>query len=566
MIKSYLSKNIAVILITLLALLGIRTFFHAGYFPSHDGEWMVIRFSDFHRSLVDGQWPVRWGGRLNFGFGYPVFNFLYPGTFYLAEIFHVLKLNFVDSVKSLFIASYLLSGIFMYLFVKEWFGKAGGFVSAIIYLYTPYRFVDMYVRGSLGESVAFVFPPLIFLAITKLHNLSSKRVIWLEIGALSLLGLITTHNVIAYLFLPLIIAYAIFLHLKQRSRVHNFLLSFFWLLALGLGVSAFFWVPWFWDKQFTIFNQVIIADFKNNFPSILDLIKPSWGYGPSEPGKVNSMSFQLGSMNILIVTGNLMIIIVNIFQHLKKIRKEFANNQKNIFVPIFFTTVTLVAIFFMTRYSQVLWQFIPGLSLIQFPWRMLSVTTFASSFLAGYVIRKVSDNKRLQIMAIILIVFIAIVVNLPYTKPKEFLNRGEGYYFTNDDTTTVQNEYLPIWAKDLPQSRPEKKADVIQGNGIITNLMFKSNTASFVYKGENGLIILNTAFFPGWEAFINNKKQDIVIDKHGLITLPVARGISHIFVEFKETPMRKFADIISLVSLIGMAGTISILLIKRKLL
>ncbi len=156
------NKYLILIVLFIISLIGIVSFFHSGFFPSHDGEWMVVRFSDFHRSLADGQWPARWAGRLNFGFGYPVFNFLYPGTFYLTEIFHLLKLNFVNSVKATFIMSYLLSGIFMFLFARQWWGKWGGLAAAVLYLYTPYRFVDMYVRGSLGESVAFIFPPLIF--------------------------------------------------------------------------------------------------------------------------------------------------------------------------------------------------------------------------------------------------------------------------------------------------------------------------------------------------------------------------------------------------------------------
>ncbi len=547
MIKNYLHKYIVIIVIIFIGFLGVRAFFHAGYFPSHDGEWMVIRFSDFHRSLVDGQWPVRWAGRLNFGFGYPVFNFLYPGTFYLAEIFHLVKLNFVDSIKALFVTSYFLSGIFMYLFAKEWWGKWGGFVAAIIYLYSPYRFVDMYVRGSLGESVAFIFPPLIMLAITKIFR-KDYRWFWTGFGAIGLTGLITTHNVIAYLFLPIIFGFMMILFLQSHNRkllsVHCFLLS-----GLGLGASAFFWLPALWDKQFTIFDQVVIADFKNNFPSFLDLIKPSWGYGPSEPGKSFSMSFQIGVINLL------MLVLAISFTFWKK-------NHPDKKIAIFFITAMLIGVFLMTEHSQSVWQFIPGLSLIQFPWRILSITTFTSAILGGYL--TTYFKQKWTIMIGILIVVSTLVLNYSYTFPSKHIDRDEGYYATNDDTTTVQSEYMPVLAKGLPRSRAEKKVEIIKGSGTVTSLLSKSNSTHFTYEGENGVIKVNTAFFPGWEAFINSKKQDIVVDNNGLITLSTSSGKNVVSVLFKETPIRKLSDLISLVSIAGIFGLIFTFWATRK--
>ena len=75
----------ALILITFLTLIGLWPFFRPGYFESHDGEWMVIRFTAFHQTLAVGQFPVRFVDRLNNNYGYPVVNFLYPLPFYLCR-------------------------------------------------------------------------------------------------------------------------------------------------------------------------------------------------------------------------------------------------------------------------------------------------------------------------------------------------------------------------------------------------------------------------------------------------------------------------------------------------
>ena len=61
--------------------------FRHGFFITDDGDWMVIRLSAFYQSLADGQFPVRFLGRLYHNYGYPVSNFLYPGFLYVGSFF-----------------------------------------------------------------------------------------------------------------------------------------------------------------------------------------------------------------------------------------------------------------------------------------------------------------------------------------------------------------------------------------------------------------------------------------------------------------------------------------------
>src|SRR3972149_7699643 len=156
------------VLILVLSTIAVWPFFRRGFFESHDGEWMVIRFSAFHQTFAGGQFPVRSVDRLNNNYGYPVLNFLYPLPFYLAEIPKLLGFGFVDSIKIIFVASTFASAFAMYWALIQIFTKWAAFAGAIVYIFTPYRFVDLYVRGSLGEIVAFIFPPLILGAIFKI--------------------------------------------------------------------------------------------------------------------------------------------------------------------------------------------------------------------------------------------------------------------------------------------------------------------------------------------------------------------------------------------------------------
>src|SRR3990172_11337145 len=98
MVKKYLP----IVILLLLIIPSIWFLLLPGFFESDDGEWMVIRLSAFYQSLADGQFPVRFLGRLNNSYGYPVANFLYPGFLYIGSLVHFLGLSFVTSVKFVF--------------------------------------------------------------------------------------------------------------------------------------------------------------------------------------------------------------------------------------------------------------------------------------------------------------------------------------------------------------------------------------------------------------------------------------------------------------------------------
>ncbi|MEK7065711.1 MAG: hypothetical protein AAB961_01850, partial [Patescibacteria group bacterium] len=82
------------ILVILVSLFVLWPLLRSGFYISDDGEWMVIRLSAFYQSLAEGQFPVRFLGRLNYSYGYPVANFLYPGFLYIGSILRFIGFSF----------------------------------------------------------------------------------------------------------------------------------------------------------------------------------------------------------------------------------------------------------------------------------------------------------------------------------------------------------------------------------------------------------------------------------------------------------------------------------------
>jgi len=141
-----------------ISILPLTDLLHPGLPVTHDGQDHVARIANFYASLSEGSIVPRWAANLNWGYGHPILMFLYPMPSYVASFIHSVGFSFVDSTKLVFALAFVFSIVFMYVWVSSAWGKAAGLVAAVLYGFAPYRFVDLYVRGAIGEHMAFVFP------------------------------------------------------------------------------------------------------------------------------------------------------------------------------------------------------------------------------------------------------------------------------------------------------------------------------------------------------------------------------------------------------------------------
>ncbi len=209
-----------IFLVIIFSLIASFSLLHSGLPPTHDGEYHVVRFWQFDKVLRDGDFYPRWAPDLNSGLGIPLFSYIYPFPNYIASFLHIFGVSFIDAFKLNLFLAIIMAGIFFYLWTRHFFANLGAMVGAIFYLFSPYLFVDVYIRGSVGEVWALSFFPGFLWAITELL-LNEKRV-FLPISIIFLGLIIFSHNILAFLFFPFAISYSFIL----------ILISISWLLVI----------------------------------------------------------------------------------------------------------------------------------------------------------------------------------------------------------------------------------------------------------------------------------------------------------------------------------------------
>lgn len=530
-----MKARVTLVVLILLTLPTILPFFNSRFFYTQDYIF-IARLHQMSKALNDGQWPVRWAPDLRYG--EPIFNFYAPLPYYIGAIIHQIGFDFIWTSKILFILASLLSVFSMYILGKYLFGKRAGIFAAVLYTYAPYRAVDMYVRGSLSEAWAFIFFPLIFYTSLRVaESANFKNLVFL---GLSLAGLFLTHNVTTLMFLPFLLIWWIYLIVRRNKW--QIVLPLFLSSILGFGLAAFFLLPAIFEKDFIQTKYLIVGyfNFRAHFVAYKQFFSTFWGYGSSLWGPNDGLSFQVGLVNWIILA-------------CCTIAAIFSRKDKKFLILLSILGASLIlSLFLQHNKSAFVWEAIPLMAFIQFPWRFLGISIFIISLAGAALVPFLKD--KLIILYFILI-FTAIVSTISYFRPKDYVD--DSFFDKFMDTKSMHQgadltkDYLPIWVQSEGERFDSPRAE----KGEIKILNIKQKSTALFFSADvvsESIVELPIAYFPGWQVKANNQIiHQSLPSKMGLIRFELPKGSYQIEARFQDTPIRTAGNIITLFSLLS---------------
>lgn len=532
-IKAYLT----ILVFIFLAFLPVLPLFNPGLPVTHDGQDHVARIANFYLNLSEGNLIPRWAPNLNWGYGHPILEFLYPAPSYFASFFHFLGFSLVTSTKIIFGLGIILSGIFMFFWLKKFLSKEAAFFGSFLYIYAPYRFVDLNIRGAIGENFVFIWLPLVLFIIFKLFETKESK--YTAFAAIAFALMILSHNAISLMFMPFILFYSVYLLYLSKYR-KSLIINLLSLIILGFALSAFFWFPALLEGKYTLRDIVTKGGYLTNFVSFKNLIYGEWNYGIT-----GQFTVQLGIIHWLIFVISPMY-AVYLFRKKNKL-------WILIFGSFFYI---LSAIFLMLPVSSFIWKKLMILQNFQFPWRFLSATTFGTAVLGGLVFSFIP--KRLSKYLVVAFCLLILILSRDYFYPKAYQQKPESFYSGIWNSTTDTGESAPIWSVRFMEKRPKARLEVIDGNASIKELKRTSTYRKYqLIVNKPTLFAENTLYFPGWEIRANNVLVNIQFQNMnymGVMLFNLPKGTYITEVSYKETKLRLIADIISLVSITSLVG------------
>lgn len=509
-----------------------------------DGIQHIARLIGTDASIKEGQTEVM--SDFCNGFGYSWNLFYSPLTAFTPLIFRIFNCSYVDCIKLFMFVVTFLSGLTMYFFVNEVTkNKKMALIAGIVYMFSPYRYTDMYIRNALAELTSFIFIPMVFQGLYGVLKQKPKKEILLIIASILL---VLTHTIIT-----IYVAIICFIYLISQARklkIKNVRIKLIYSVIIILVITSFFWMPLLQVKnsaEYEVFKpgrmerqDVLIAlklDLENLFFT----------------KKTSNMIYEIGLFNIVALIGTPFVI--------KKIKNKYKGTDfYNFYI---FAIIGAIILLIMTLKVFPFEKLPETLRMLQFTFRLLEFTSFFIAFIVavnvGKLIKNIKSNHVIAVLIINMILSLFFINHLYYTN-----NLNEEWLIpavpVTEKTGRVHAgcasfEYLPTKAFENRSYIETRSNDVIVINGEaqITNTEKEKSKMSFnIDVNEEAELELPYIYYPGYTATVketNTKLETFETDK-GFVGIKVTKlSNTEIKVEYTGTTIMIISKVISILGI-----------------
>ena len=546
--KIFKNENFTNYIIILIVSIIISIPLTKGYIIGHDSDAHISRVMSTVISLKSHQiLPMISSNYVN-GLGYSWNLFYPPLTNYLAVILRVVCQSYTQSLNLLVFFSIIISGIFMYNFAQKVSkSKKVGLLSAVFYITIPYRISDIYVRYAMGEIVSFAFLPLVFNGLYSILEENGKRNYLLTIGAV---GLLLTHNITTLLVIIVCNIFVI-LHIdrfKKLQVIRDLLINAIFILL----IVACFYGPFVESKNAT--DYAVFGGFTNeetlskNAVSLWEiLIGKLYFKDEVEVGFRISVAIGLVTIIPLVLT--------------PFIYKKIEKSKRRMY--IISIVLILLTIFASSKYM--VWNFMPEIfKYIQFPYRLLIITSFLISIISAINLEKIFEKftyRKILIITIIALVYITPLlictkVDQNYDENKYYeIEKNENPYPGSKSDFSSTYEYLPSngYNNLVYLFERSRNPEFLIGPGAITEVQI-DRFNNYIFHVENfGTNILKIempmVYYLGYEVTFEGENLGYEESDLGLIMITTPDGKSGTMtVKYTGTELAKKCLITSVIS------------------
>lgn len=338
---------------------------------SHSAQFNLVWTLQIADAIAAGDlWP-RWLPGSFEGLGSPTFYFYPPLAFWLAGGLAATGLPAATAITGAALLLLLASGAAMLTWLRG-VGARLPLTGALLYIAAPYHLLDIHGRGALAEFGAFVWLPLIALAVERAGRQRAAPVLL----AIAYAALILTHT-------PSALLASLFLIVPQGSlairRDRRALLPLALGLGTGIALAAAYLGP-----------ALLLQSNTNMALMVLPYYQPSsWSLWSAVPPVVDAEVRRFAGFALL--PGLIGII---------GLASGAGPPSLRLWPALALATAVVAAGLLPWLWAA------PLLERVQFPWRLLSITEFA----AVTTLVTALDRRRLLVLTLPLLLFSALAL------------------------------------------------------------------------------------------------------------------------------------------------------------
>jgi uncharacterized membrane protein len=521
-----------------------------GFPAGHDTTAHLTYVYLFDAALSQGQFPVRWVEWIRPGHSQPLFNFYQPGLYYTVQVVHALVPSLLLSIKATILGAWWCGAAFLLLYLRP-LGWWPATLGALLFIRAPYLLLDVFVRAAFPEFLALSCAPVVLWSLDRTLRANGHAPALALAAATGLM--LVCHLPTVLMFLPVFATYAASLWLTGDARA-RFVPKAALAVALGAGLACFYVAPALLELRFTKMFALTSAyyDYRQHFVEPWQWVSTAWGYGGSEPGLADRMSFQVGVLQWIALGLGLVTAIV-CMRRRERYRAGWL---------LYWLCAAAAALFMTSAASIAIWRVVPPLSFVQFPWRFLTVVSLAASIVAAIALS--SLRKRTTQAVVVLCVAAGLSWQTHgLLKPSHYLPRqsvfidNPGWRFSRGASglAFIEPGYFPATVERLPGSYVNRW-EITRGRGVVSPREVLDHRIVLAVHSADGLELTITSHaFPGWHVLVDGAAAEWRTEPDfGFIVVRVPAGSRVVEAVFGDTPVRAWSNRVSLLSALLWGG------------
>jgi hypothetical protein len=418
----------------------------------------------------------------------------------------------------------VLAGVSMFMLARRWLDRRDAIFAAVLYAASPYHLVIVYWRSAFAELLASSLVPLLLLFVLK--AVDEGRLAIVPLGLVLAAGWLTNAPAAVMIHYSMALL-LILLAWKERSLR----LVFIGVAAVALGafLSAFYLLPAIYEQRWVSIAQAV-----------------STGSNPADNFLfVHTNDADHDNFNRIISWVALLEVAV-IIAAAWMVRKWRATNHKLSTVLLGWAIVCSALMF---PVSAMLWDVLPKMAFMQFPWRWLLCLSMIFSIFVSVGMRRWWWRAAVCAISILVIVVAWQRIQSPWwdnagdlREMQENMADRVGYEGTD--------EYTPIGADPGAIDKNARNVTVAgPAHAAIRVSRWEAESKTFTAEmSAPDKLALRLFRYPAWQAEVNGRVVETATADAGQMLVPVEAGVNRVQISFIRTWDRLVGGWISLLT------------------
>ena len=501
-------------------------FFFFGTPSGHDVEFHLYSWLEVLAQWKQGIIYPRWASLAHFAYGEPRFIFYPPASWALgAALSSVLPWTIVASVY-IWIAL-AAAGMSMFLLARQWLSRRDAIFAACLYAANPYHLVIGYWRSAFAELLASALVPLLVLLILRARDEGRRVIVPLALVlAASWLVNAPAAVMIHYSLALLLLIYA------WRDRSPRLLGIGAAAVALGACLASFYLIPAIYEQRWVNIAESVSAGSRpqDNF-LFIHTTDP-------DHDKFNRIISWVAIAEMLAIC-------LAVWA-----AKLWRNQRREIWNPL--AAGAALCSLAMFSVTGVLWDWLPKLRFMQFPWRWLLCLSMVLALFVALCLTQWWRRTAVCLALLLVIVLAWARIQAPWwdnagdlREMQDNMESGAGYEGTD--------EYAPLGTDPAAMDKDARRVTVDGPQHAAIHVYewgaeYKRFTAEMSARGELAVRLFR---YPAWQVEVNGQVVETSErEGTGQMLVPVEGGANRVTMRFVRTWDRALGGWISIVGML----------------